>query len=47
MHILLSASPPDIQGRHIFPTDVNGKMIEDNIFTSLKEGDKVYIDENF
>jgi len=36
-----------VSGRHIFPKDVNGKMIEDNIFTSLKEGDKIYIHENF
>lgn len=30
-------------GRHIFPKDVDGKMIEDNIFTSLNIGDKIYV----
>ena len=32
--------------RHIFPKDVNGKIVEDNILTSLTVGDKVYIKED-
>lgn len=36
-----------VSGRHIFPKDVNGKMVEDNIFTSLKVGDKIYINDDF
>ena len=31
--------------RHIFPKDVQGKMVEDNILTSLKVGDKIYLKE--
>jgi len=34
-----------VSARHIFPKDVNGKMVEDNILTSLKVGDKIYIKE--
>lgn len=32
--------------RHIFPKDVDGKIVEDNILTSLVVGDKVYIKED-
>lgn len=31
--------------RHIFPKDIDGKIVEDNILTSLSVGDKVYIKE--
>jgi len=33
----------NVSGRHIFPKDVNGTMVNDNIFTSLKVGDKLYV----
>lgn len=36
-----------VSGRHIFPKDVDGKMVEDNIFTSLKVGDKIYVNDDF
>jgi len=32
-----------VSGRHLFPKDVNGKMIEDSITCSLKVGDKLYV----
>jgi hypothetical protein len=32
-----------VSGRHLFPKDVNGKMVEDNINCSLKVGDKLYV----
>ena len=32
-----------VSARHIFPKDVDGKMVEDNILTSLSVGDKIYI----
>lgn len=32
-----------VSGRHIFPKDVDGKMVEDNIQTTLSVGDKIYI----
>lgn len=34
-----------VSNRHIFPKDINGKMVEDNILTSLKVGDKLYVKE--
>lgn len=32
-----------VSSRHIFPKDINGKMIEDNIATTLVVGDKIYV----
>ena len=32
-----------VSGRHIFPKDVDGKIVEDCIYSSLKVGDKLYI----
>lgn len=33
-----------VSSRHIFPKDVNGKLIEDNIATTLVVGDKIYVE---
>jgi len=40
---LKSGKTIKVSERHIFPKDVNGKMVEDNIMTSLKVGDKLYV----